>query len=263
MTICRFRRRISSRSVRAFLSRIDILIPLDQGAIRHVEKRISPQTIILAEKETIGDDFDQTKHKFIDVPFTKTASDIGNKIYSNVVAMGTIAGLFGVELQTISEYVKQFFSAKSEDVVEKNLAAAKEGFNLGAGLVNSSKIIIDIRNDADIKDQILLSGTEAVALGAIAGGCNFISAYPMSPSTGVLVFLAKRAKGGRNRRNEYGYWCLVCRCKSDGYDIGRRLCPYDRGSEPGWYAGKSNCDSSWTKARPSNRTSHQDRTGRP
>ncbi len=186
--------RVSSGSVRASVSRIDILIPLNQGAIQHVEKRISPQTIILAEKEVIGDDFDQSKHKFIDVPFTKTASEIGNKIYSNVVAAGTIAGLFGIELQTVSKYVKQFFSAKTDDVVQKNLAAVREGFNLGAGLVNSSKIKINIRNDINIKDQILLSGSEAVALGAIAGGCNFISSYPMSPSTSVLVFLAKQAK---------------------------------------------------------------------
>jgi 2-oxoglutarate ferredoxin oxidoreductase subunit alpha len=78
--------RISSEPVGAPESRIDILIPLNQGAIQHVEKRISPQTIILAERETISEDFDQTKHKFIDVPFTKTASEIGNKIYSNVVA---------------------------------------------------------------------------------------------------------------------------------------------------------------------------------
>ena len=186
--------RISSGPVRAFVNRIDILIPFDKGAIRHVEKRISPQTIILAEKKAIGEDFDQNKYKYVEVPFTKTASDIGSKIYSNVVAVGTIAGLFGVELQTIGEYVKQFFSAKSEDIVQKNLAAVKEGFNLSAGLVNSSKIKIDIHNDADIKDQILLNGTEAVALGAIAGGCNFVSSYPMSPSTGVLVFLAKQAK---------------------------------------------------------------------
>ena len=186
--------RISSGSVRASVNRIDILIPLNQGAIQHVEERISPQTIILAEKESIGDDFDQSRHKFIDVPFTKTASEIGNKIYSNVVAVGTIAGLFGIELQTVSKYVKQFFSAKTDDVVQKNLAAVKAGFNLGAGLVHSSKIKFDIRNDTDVKNQILLSGSEAVALGAIAGGCNFISAYPMSPSTGVLTFLAKHAK---------------------------------------------------------------------
>jgi len=49
--------RISSGSVRASVSRIEILIPLNQGAVQHVEKRISPQTIILADKETITDNF--------------------------------------------------------------------------------------------------------------------------------------------------------------------------------------------------------------
>ena len=186
--------RVSSGPVCACVNRIDILISLNKGAVGHVEKRISPQTIILAEKETIADDFDQTRHKFIDVPFTKKASEIGNKIYSNVVAVGTVTGLFGIELQTVSEYVKKFFSSKTDDVIQKNLAAVKEGFNLGVGLADSSKIKFDINDDADIKDQILVNGAEAVALGAIAGGCNFISSYPMSPSTGVLVFLAKQAK---------------------------------------------------------------------
>jgi 2-oxoglutarate ferredoxin oxidoreductase subunit alpha len=186
--------RVSSGPVCACVNRIDILIPLNKGAVGHVERRISPQTIILAEKETIADDFDPTRHIFIDVPFTQKASEIGNKIYSNVVAVGTVTGLFGIELQTVSEYVKIFFSSKTDDVIQKNLAAVKEGFNLGVGLADSTKIKFDINDDTDIKDQILINGVEAVALGAIAGGCNFISSYPMSPSTGVLIFLAKQAK---------------------------------------------------------------------
>ena len=186
--------RVSSEPVRAFVNQIDMLIPLNKGAIGHVKKRISPQTVILAEKETIGDDFDQTKNNFIDVPFTKKASEIGNKIYSNVVAVGTIVGLFGIELKTVSEYVKKFFSSKDDDIIQKNLAAVKEGFNLAVALADSSKVEFNIQNDLDIKDQILVNGAEAVALGAIAGGCNFISSYPMSPSTAVLVFLAKQAK---------------------------------------------------------------------
>ena len=186
--------RVCSEPVRAFVNRIDILIPLNKSAIKHVEKRISPQTIILAEKDFIGNDFDQTNRKFIDVPFTQKASEIGNKIYSNVVAVGTIAGLFGIELKTVSNYVKKFFSSKTDDIIQKNLTAVKEGFNLGVDLADSSKIKCNISSDTDIKDQILINGAEAVALGAIAGGCNFISSYPMSPSTGVLTFLAKQAK---------------------------------------------------------------------
>jgi len=186
--------RVGSGPVRASVSGIDILIPLNKGALRHVEPRLSAQTVILADKETLGADLDQTTSKFVDVPFTRTASEIGDKIYSNVVAVGTIAGLFSVDLKTASRYVGQFFSAKSKDVVTKNVAALKAGFALGTGLATCSKIKFDIVADASVEEQVLLNGSEAVALGAIAGGCNFIASYPMSPSTGVLAFLAKHAK---------------------------------------------------------------------
>jgi 2-oxoglutarate ferredoxin oxidoreductase subunit alpha len=78
--------------------------------------------------------------------------------------------------------------------VQKNLAALKKGFAFSAELVKSSKINFEIAAGAGVEDQVLLDGAEAVALGAIAGGCNFIASYPMSPSTGVLAFLARHAK---------------------------------------------------------------------
>ncbi|UCC97875.1 MAG: 2-oxoacid:acceptor oxidoreductase subunit alpha [Phycisphaerales bacterium] len=185
--------RIGTEPVRASVGRIDILIPLNKGALHRIEPRISVQTLILADKETIGDDFDEARHRFIDVPFTGTAVEIGNKIYSNVVAAGAVASLFGIELETARAYVKRFFSSKAEEVVRQNVAALKEGFRLGAALTESAKIQLDIAGDETVSDQVLLRGAEAVGLGAIAGGCNFIASYPMSPSTGVLTFLAQHA----------------------------------------------------------------------
>jgi 2-oxoglutarate ferredoxin oxidoreductase subunit alpha len=185
--------RISSKPVRAPAGRIDILVPLNKGALQHLESRISDRTLILADKESIGTELDQTGWKFFDLPFTGTATEIGNKIYSNVVATGMIAALFGVELRTASKYVEQFFSAKSGDVVQKNIAALKKGFVLGLDLAKSSGIDFDITGETRVREQVLINGSEAVALGAIAGGCNFIASYPMSPSTGVLAFLAKHA----------------------------------------------------------------------
>ncbi|TSA53002.1 MAG: 2-oxoacid:acceptor oxidoreductase subunit alpha, partial [Planctomycetaceae bacterium] len=129
--------RIGSGPVRAAVSTIDILVPLNKGALRHVEHNISARTVILADKEMIGEDIDQTKHKFVDVPFTGTAAEIGDKIYSNVVAVGAIAGIFGVELKMAGKYVEKFFSAKSADIVQKNLAALKKGFEFGVGIKKS------------------------------------------------------------------------------------------------------------------------------
>src|SRR4030042_597336 len=185
---------VRSRPRRAAVSPIDVLVPLNKGALRHVERNVSARTIILADKDMIGGDIDQTGHRFVDVPFTGTAVEIGDKIYSNVVAVGTLAGLFGVELPAAGKYIEKFFSGKSPDVVQKNLSAIKKGFAFGAELVKSTKINFAIASDAAVEDQVILDGAEAGALGAIAGVCNFIASYPMSPSTGVLAFLARHSK---------------------------------------------------------------------
>jgi len=185
---------VSSKAIRAAVNRIDILIAFDKSAIGHVGGRISAGTIILADKEVLGSAVNQVVGKFIDVPLSRIAVEIGNKVYSNIVAVGVIAGLFGIDLDLISKYVRRFFSSKSAEVVQNNLEAAKRGFEFGKDLRNSAKNKISIGKSDVIKDEILLSGTEAVAMGAMAGGCNFISSYPMSPSTGVLAFLARHGR---------------------------------------------------------------------
>ncbi|MHC4620950.1 MAG: 2-oxoacid:acceptor oxidoreductase subunit alpha [Planctomycetota bacterium] len=186
--------RVSSRRVRAFVDRIDILVALNKGALEHLGKRISPETVVFGEREIIGDDFDRVRENFIDVPFVKTASEIGNKVYSNVVAVGTLAGIFGIDNLAVAEFVKKFFSAKASHIVENNVKAANAGYKLGSDVAHTGKIEFRINPCDEVKNEMLLNGAEAVGLGAIAGGCNFIAAYPMSPSTNVLVFLAKYAR---------------------------------------------------------------------
>jgi 2-oxoglutarate ferredoxin oxidoreductase subunit alpha len=61
-------------------------------------------------------------------------------------------------------------------------------------LLRNGKLHIDLEKHNHIQDELLIDGVEALAMGAIAGGCNFLSFYPMSPSTGVAVFLAQHSK---------------------------------------------------------------------
>jgi 2-oxoglutarate ferredoxin oxidoreductase subunit alpha len=186
--------RVCSRPVSGFINRTDILIPLNKGAIDHVRDRISADTVVVGESELLADEARSGPFKFVDAPFTRIATDLGNRVYSNVVAVGMLAGLLGMKLPEICDYVKQSFSTKVADVVQKNVQAAEAGFRLAEDVSRRANIRLDIGSDAGVKDQILLSGGEAVGLGAIAGGCNFISSYPMSPSTPVLVFLAKNGR---------------------------------------------------------------------
>ncbi len=186
--------RVSSGPVSAFANRIDLLITLNKGAVQHLQERISQETMVLGEAEVAGDEAASGRFRFVKAPFTKIATDIGNKVYSNVVAAGMLAGLLGMELSNVCDYVKQSFSSKAADIVQNNVRAAEAGFRLAGDLADRAKINFSLKPDAAVKNHVLLTGGDAVGLGAIAGGCNFVSSYPMSPSTPVLVFLAKNGR---------------------------------------------------------------------
>ncbi|AJG41483.1 2-oxoacid:ferredoxin oxidoreductase subunit alpha [Thermotoga sp. RQ7] len=177
--------RVSSERVRAFVDRIDILVPLGKGATERLKNRITEKTLIVGEEEFIKEE----KGEKIAVPFLEIAKQIGNRIYANSVAIGFLSGLLGAEKSAIEEQITAQFREKGEEVVKDNIRAAMEGYRRGQEF--SEKIGFDVEKDPSIKDEVLLNGAEAVGLGAIAGGCNFVSSYPMSPSTSVLVFLAQ------------------------------------------------------------------------
>lgn len=183
--------RVSSRPVAAFVDRMDLLIPLDADALGHLEERITPDTIILGETDKIS----PPEHlSVIDVPFSKIAVEIGNPIYANSVACGVVAGLFGLDLSLVTEQIQEFFGAKSAEIIQKNKEAVTKGFQLGKELRDAGRVGFEIHPDATVSGDVIVSGSEAVALGALAGGCNFISAYPMSPGTGVLTILSQHAR---------------------------------------------------------------------
>ena len=181
--------RISSRPVSAFVDRVDILFAFNETAIPHLQAqgRISPDTVIVGEEANLRGATNPTH----EIPLTEIATEVGNRIYANTVAVGVVAGLLGVDTQIMAGYLRQHFAKRSEEIISANVEAGQRGYAIGRSLVDSGQIEIDIPTDDQAPGHLLVSGTEAVALGAIGGGCDFISSYPMSPSTGVLVFLAQ------------------------------------------------------------------------
>jgi 2-oxoglutarate ferredoxin oxidoreductase subunit alpha len=182
--------RASNREVAAYVHRMDILVPLSGGAVEHVAKRILPATVVLGERAVIGDGPALRSCRVLDVPFTKTAQDIGNAIYSNSVAVGAVAGVLGLDLERVKDHVRRFFAGKQQTIMDDNARAVQAGYKAVESL-DIGDLTLDPAGDPSVKDQLLLDGAEAVSMGAIAGGCNFVSSYPMSPSTPVLTFLAR------------------------------------------------------------------------
>ncbi len=181
--------RVSGKKVRAMVERVDILIPLDEKAIGHLSDRITRDTIIIGDGEIL-----KTDREIIDMPLMRTAREIGNAIYANVVACGVIFSLFGMEPDILKNYLKSRFRDKGEEVVNSNFSAADRGYELGSDLYSKGTVKIEIKTDPGIREEYFLDGTDAIGFGALFGGCNFISSYPMSPSTGVLTFLSEHSK---------------------------------------------------------------------
>jgi 2-oxoglutarate/2-oxoacid ferredoxin oxidoreductase subunit alpha len=184
---------VSSKKISAYYEKIDLLIPLDKGRTKHLCKRIAKDTVILGENRNIIEGCDNDNGRKIEVPFSAVAEKIGNPIYSNIVAVGVVCGLLDVDKNILTAELNVRFAAKGDEVLSGNNKAAEEGLKLGKELISSGKVKVSIQKSDKLKDEIMVSGSEAIAIGAIAGGCNFVSAYPMTPSTGIFTFLSQQA----------------------------------------------------------------------
>lgn len=178
--------RVGGHRMGAYVDRIDLLIPLDKEAVEHVRERLTAKSVILGEAAVLGADL-----PLVEVPLSKLAAQAGGAIYVNLVAVGVLAAIFGLNREAVSVWVGAFFEKKGEEVARKNVEALTLGFDFGRSLVEHGAVRIDIPKDPATRDEMLVDGSEAVAYGALAGGCNFACAYPMSPSTGALTALAR------------------------------------------------------------------------
>lgn len=121
------------------------------------------------------------------VPLTRIASDHGSRVMTNVAGLGALAGVIGLPLASVNAVIREEFAAKGLDVVGTNLAVARDARRHAAHAFPEPSWRVP---PADGRRRPLIQGNHALALGAVAAGCRFISAYPMTPATTILEYLA-------------------------------------------------------------------------
>src|SRR6056297_1696406 len=180
--------RVGKQAVRGYKHHVDIFVPINKNAIeRHVD-RLTKDTLFIGEKENM--DYASGGMKKHEIPFSDMAKEIGNKLYTNTVAVGSLCGIFDVDKDKAADFVFETFQGKGEKVAQENKQAFLKGYKA------SEKIKFDTveKSTEDLSQNMLINGADAVALGGINGGADFVSSYPMSPSTTVLISFAQRAK---------------------------------------------------------------------
>lgn len=184
--------RVSEEKKNAFVERVDLFFPLDNDALAHISNRISEKTLVIADisqKEAC-----KGIQGTLFIPFLETAESIGGKIYLNVVITGFVLALFGVPTESTEAFLRSRFAKKGEQVIAHNILAIQKGWALGEAARTERGITIQIEKRNKEKDEVFLNGEKVVSFGAVAGGCDFIASYPMSPSTGVFNGIAELSR---------------------------------------------------------------------
>ncbi len=109
-----------------------------------------------------------------------------NPIMANTVAVGAAMSFIKAPVEKFKSVLEDQFGHKKADVVDANLKAAQAGINYATEKWGPMDFGLPYAD----KKRIFLTGNQAIALGAMAGGCHFYSFYPMTPATSVGQFLA-------------------------------------------------------------------------
>lgn len=177
--------RVSDAPVMASREMIDVLVAFDKESILFHEKELTGAGIAIYDSSALKETLE--KPNFIDIPFANLAVEHGgDRIMANTVAIGAALGMLGVDLNILFGIIKDTFHKKGEDVIRGNINAATAGKDYVASHCSACNFVLAPPSNP----KMLIAGIEALAFGAVASGCRFYSAYPMTPSTGIMNYLA-------------------------------------------------------------------------
>jgi 2-oxoglutarate ferredoxin oxidoreductase subunit alpha len=184
-----FRVRVSDGKVDAIAEDVDILIALNMDSIELHQPNMVTQGIIIFDGEKIkgvsGDN-----GSLLGIPLEKLAEEkAGDKLMINTVALGAALSVVNYDLNMLNTVLVDRFGKGK--VGDRNIAAAKAGYDYVQSEHKGKFRKIKPLSEAK---RMLLTGNEAISLGAIAAGCKFMAAYPMTPASSIMEYMAAKSK---------------------------------------------------------------------
>ena len=186
---------ISNKKPLSIGNDVDILVALDIDAIKNNISSLNEKGIILYD-EKIPNVLEQLKgSNLIALPFPMLDVAVkvgGTSIYRNTFVIGIIGKMLGLSKESIESTITEVFKRKPE-VVKTNIDVAMAAYDTAISYdISRFKIIAT----GERGDKYLLSGNDAIALGAAAAGCKFYAAYPMTPASSIMDWFASHEDHG-------------------------------------------------------------------
>jgi pyruvate ferredoxin oxidoreductase alpha subunit len=123
-----------------------------------------------------------------DIDLRGMAKEHGREVMRNTAGVGVCAALLGMDLKPIEDVMSD--SKMSGEVLETNITILHDAHDL---IEEEHEVNHDVRvpTGSHDEDQVLVSGSNGIAYGAIDAGCRFIAGYPMTPWTDVFTIMTQ------------------------------------------------------------------------
>ena len=182
--------RISDRQIYSHGDSLDMLLCLNQDTMDRHLGLLGAGGRAIYNSDTIKPGEAADGVQLCPMPVKQLSNRSRNRVIQNTIALGVITYLLGLEFDVLENALKLQFGRKGDAVVNENVTAARAGYDYA--IENFQPLSEPLPTGA--KPLALWTGNDALAMGGAAAGVKFYSAYPMSPSTGVLHWMARNAR---------------------------------------------------------------------
>jgi 2-oxoglutarate ferredoxin oxidoreductase subunit alpha len=168
--------------------KLDILLCLNQDTMDRHQHLMGPGTRIIYNSDSITPG-ESKGADLCGIPVAELTQS-RNKLIQNTVAMGVVVSLMGIDFQVMEESLSLRFQRQGQQVIDENVTVARAGFDYA----NANFQPFPQTVPEGPKPLAVWSGNDAIAMGGAAAGVKFYAAYPMSPASGVLHWMAQNAR---------------------------------------------------------------------
>jgi 2-oxoglutarate ferredoxin oxidoreductase subunit alpha len=173
---------------------LDVLIALNSETAEIHAPLVSPGGVVIHDKDKVrfSSSLMPQNAKALPMPLADISRKYDkNPIMQNTVALGATLYLLGLDFDAFISVISDTFGKKKQAVVDANTLAAKSGFEYAK--TNFQQLVVKCTTPSNSHQKMLMTGNQAIALGAVMAGCKFYAAYPMTPASGILHWMAAHA----------------------------------------------------------------------
>ena len=174
--------RASREKIASHMDQVDVLMALNQETVEKHKSSLKESSFVIYDADKVNPD--GIKQKSCGIPITSILKDAAAPaVMKNTCIIGGYCKVVGIDWSVLEDVLKKHMPKS----LELNMLVARRSYDQAEEYCR-----MDSRADKQAQEPLpIITGNQALSLGLIKAGLGAYVAYPMTPSSGVLDFMAK------------------------------------------------------------------------